>query len=168
MSKYQTCAFAFPLLRPGLLEDGRTIYPVDRRCAYAQIWDGQKGILNTARCEDCAQYTDPTRHIVIRTGRFYADIYFDRLMDEPLPAIRKIFNLLLADPWSNEDAIRQMTLYLDAAVMESEAAWKQASTEYQNGWRYVPNKKSRLKDDRQKLRENDRLTAAVKRAKARY
>lgn len=65
-------------------------------------------------------------------------------------------------------AIRQMTLYLDAAVIESKEAWKRASTEYHNGWRYVPNKKSRLKDERQKLQENNRLTAAVKRAKARH
>ena len=86
----------------------------------------------------------------------------------PLSNIRKVFKLLLADPWSNEEAIRQMTLYLDAAVIESKEAWKQASTEYHNGWRYVPNKKSRLKDERQKLRENNRLTAAVKRTKARH
>lgn len=61
-----------------------------------------------------------------------------------------------------------MTLYLDAAVIESKEAWKQASIEYQNGWRNVFNKKSRLKEDRQKLRENNRLTAAVKRTKARH
>ena len=78
----------------------------------------------------------------------------------PLSNIRKVFKLLLADPWSNEGAIRQMTLYLDAAVIESKEAWKQASIEYQNGWRNVFNKKSRLKEDRQKLRENNRLTAA--------
>lgn len=61
-----------------------------------------------------------------------------------------------------------MALYLDAAVIESKEAWKQASIEYQNGWRNVFNKKSRLKEDRQKLRENNRLTAAVKRSKARH
>lgn len=119
-------------------------------------------------CESCTQYTDPAKLITINTGDYHADIYFDRLEDMPLSNIRKVFKLLLADPWSNEGAIRQMTLYLDAAVIESKEAWKQASIEYQNGWRYVPNKKSRLKDDRQKLRENNRLTAAVKRTKARH
>ena len=53
-------------------------------------------------------------------------------------------------------------------MIESKEAWKQASIEYQNGWRNVFNKKSRLKEDRQKLRENNRLTAAVKRTKARH
>lgn len=62
----------------------------------------------------------------------------------------------------------QPPIPLDAAVIESKEAWKQASIEYQNGWRYVPNKKSLLKDDRQKLRENNRLTAAVKRTKAQH
>lgn len=44
-----------------------------------------------------------------------------------------------------EGAIRQMALYLDAAVIESKEAWKQASIEYQNGWRNVFNKKSQPK-----------------------
>ena len=68
--------------------------------------------------------------ITINTGDYHADIYFDRLEDMPLSNIRKVFKLLLADPWSNEGAIRQMTLYLDAAVIESKEAWKQASIEY--------------------------------------
>lgn len=86
-------------------------------------------------CESCTQYTDPAKLITINTGDYHADIYFDRLEDMPLSNIRKVFKLLLADPWSNEGAIRQMTLYLDAAVIESKEAWKQASIEYQNGWR---------------------------------
>lgn len=98
-------------------------------------------------CESCTQYTDPAKLITINTGDYHADIYFDRLEDMPTSNIRKVFKLLLADPWSNEGAIRQMTLYLDAAVIESKEAWKQASIEYQNGWRLVANKKSRLKED---------------------
>lgn len=65
-------------------------------------------------CESCTQYTDPAKLITINTGDYHADIYFDRLEDMPLSNIRKVFKLLLADPWSNEGAIRQMTLYLDA------------------------------------------------------
>ena len=79
-------------------------------------------------CESCTQYTDPAKLITINTGDYHADIYFDRLEDMPLSNIRKVFKLLLADPWSNEGAIRQMTLYLDAAVIESKEAWKQASS----------------------------------------
>lgn len=166
MSKYQTCAHSAPWQPPIPLDDEEKGYPVGRFCKHA--CRSMAVIRDPAVCESCTQYTDPTKLITINTGDYHADIYFDRLEDMPLSNIRKVFKLLLADPWSNEGAIRQMTLYLDAAVIESKEAWKQASTEYHNGWRYVPNKKSRLKDDRQKLRENNRLTAAVKRAKARH
>lgn len=144
MSKYQTCAHSAPWQPPIPLDDEEKGYPVGRFCKHA--CRSMAVIRDPAVCESCTQYTDPTKLITIR----------------------KVFKLLLTDPWSNEGAIRQMTLYLDAAVIESKEAWKQASIEYQNGWRNVFNKKSRLKEDRQKLRENNRLTAAVKRSKARH
>lgn len=50
-------------------------------------------------CESCTQYTDPAKLITINTGDYHADIYFDRLEDMPLSNIRKVFKLLLADPW---------------------------------------------------------------------
>lgn len=166
MSKYQTCAHSAPWQPPIPLDDEEKGYPVGRFCKHA--CRSMAVIRDPAVCENCTQYTDPAKLITIDTGDYHADIYFDRLEDMPLSNIRKVFKLLLADPWSNEGAIRQMTLYLDAAVIESKEAWKQASIEYQNGWRNVFNKKSRLKEDRQKLRENNRLTAAVKRSKARH
>ena len=61
------------------------------------------------RDRSCTQYTDPAKLITINTGDYHADIYFDRLEDMPLSNIRQVFKLLLADPWSNEGAIRQMT-----------------------------------------------------------
>lgn len=166
MSKYQTCAHSAPWQPPIPLDDEEKGYPVGRFCKHA--CRSMAVIRDPEVCESCTQYTDPAKLITINTGDYHADIYFDRLEDMPLSNIRKVFKLLLADPWSNEGAIRQMTLYLDAAVIESKEAWKQASIEYQNGWRNVFNKKSRLKEDRQKLRENNRLTAAVKRTKARH
>lgn len=108
---------------------------------------------------DTVSFQQDTCHITL---------YLPKLPDLPIKNIRKLFSMMLSEPWNNEQAIRQMTLYLDAAVIESKEAWKQASIEYQNGWRNVFNKKSRLKEDRQKLRENNRLTAAVKRSKARH
>ena len=141
MSKYQTCAHSAPWQPPIPLDDEEKGYPVGRFCKHA--CRSMAVIRDPAVCESCTQYTDPTKLITINTGGYHADIYFDRLEDMPLSNIRKVFKLLLADPWSNEGAIRQMTLYLDAAVIES-------------------------KEDRQKLRENNRLTAAVKRTKARH
>lgn len=166
MSKYQTCAHSAPWQPPILLDDEEKGYPVGRFCKHA--CGSMAVIRDPAVCENCAQYTDPSKLITINTGDYHADIYFDRLEDMPLTNIRKVFKLLLADPWMNEEAIRKMTGYLEAAVAESKEVRKQASIAYQNGWRLVTNKKSRLKDDREKLRENDRLTAAVKRAKTRH
>ena len=140
MSKYQTCAHSAPWLPPIPLDDEEKGYPVGRFCKHAC---GSMAVIRDPEvCESCTQYTDPAKLITINTGDYHADIYFDRLEDMPLSNIRKVFKLLLADPWSNEGAIRQMTLYLDAAVIESKEAWKQASIEYQNGWRNVFNKKS--------------------------
>lgn len=123
-------------------------------------------IRDPAVCESCTQYTDPTKLITINTGDYHADIYFDRLEDMPLSNIRKVSSY----SWRTRGAMRSHPSddpLLDAAVIESKG-WKQDGIEYQNGWRNVFNKKSRLKEDRQKLRENNRLTAAVKRSKARH
>ena len=125
MSKYQTCAHSAPWLPPIPLDDEEKGYPVGRFCKHA--CRSMAVIRDPAVCESCTQYTDPAKLITINTGDYHADIYFDRLEDMPLSNIRKVFKLLLADPWSNEGAIRQMTLYLDAAVIESKEAWKQAS-----------------------------------------
>lgn len=128
MSKYQTCAHSAPWQPPIPLDDAEKGYPVGRFCKHAC---GSTAVIRDPEvCESCTQYTDPAKLITINTGDYHADIYFDRLEDMPLSNIRKVFKLLLADPWSNEGAIRQMTLYLDAAVIESKEAWKQASIEY--------------------------------------
>ena len=120
MSKYQTCAHSAPWQPPILLDDEEKGYPVGRFCKHAC---GSVAVIrDPAVCENCTQYTDPAKLITINTGDYHADIYFDRLEDMPLSNIRKVFKLLLADPWSNEGAIRQMTLYLDAAVIESKEA----------------------------------------------
>ena len=121
MSKYQTCAHSAPWQPPIPLDDEEKGYPVGRFCKHA--CRSMAVIRDPAVCENCTQYTDPAKLITINTGDYHADIYFDRLEDMPLSNIRKVFKLLLADPWSNEGAIRQMTLYLDAAVIESKEAW---------------------------------------------
>lgn len=48
------------------------------------------------------------------------------------------------------------------------AARESASLNYANGWKLVPNKRSRKKEVRDTLRENRRLKAALKRAKGAY
>ena len=54
-----------------------------------------------------------------------------------------VIKLLLADPWENEGAIRQMTLYLDPAVRKAKRPGNKASMDYENGWRKVDHTKSR-------------------------
>lgn len=81
-------------------------------------------------------------HATIRfqydTARF--ELYLDKLTGLPAPNIRKLFKLMLSEPWNNQTAI-----------------------DFQNGWRLVPNKQS--KKGRAIMAQNNRLHKAVKSAK---
>ena len=68
----------------------------------------------------------------------------------------------------NEEAIQTAELYIQNAVEDSLQAWKEKSQEYAHGWRNLKDPfASRLtREERLKvIRENNRLTAAVKEAK---
>ena len=84
------------------------------------------------------------------TARF--ELYLDKLTGLPAPNIRKLFKLMLSEPWNNQ-----------AAIDESKEAWRQTSVDFQNGWRLVPNKQS--KKGRAIMAQNNRLHKAVKSAK---
>ncbi len=53
--------------------------------------------------------------------------------------------------------------FLSAQIEESKEAWRQASVDFQNGWRLVPNKRN--KEGRAIMAQNNRLHKAVKSAK---
>ena len=81
-------------------------------------------------------------HATIRfqydTARF--ELYLDKLTGLPAPNIRKLFKLMLSEPWNNQTAIDAVEAFLPHIVEESKEAWRQTSVDFQNGWRLVPNK----------------------------
>ena len=104
-------------------------------------------------------------HATIRfqydTARF--ELYLDKLTGLPAPNIRKLFKLMLSEPWNNQTAIDAVEAFLPHIVEESKEAWRQTSVDFQNGWRLVPNKQS--KKGRAIMAQNNRLHKAVKSAK---
>lgn len=70
---------------------------------------------------------------------------------------------MLSEPWNNQTAIDAVEAFLPHIVEESKEAWRQTSVDFQNGWRFVPNKQS--KKGRAIMAQNNRLHKAVKSAK---
>ena len=95
-------------------------------------------------------------------------LHLEKLCELPVANVRKLFAMMLSEPWNNEDAIQQTGAFLNEIVPESKELWHLASIEFQNGWRLVRNKQSRAPDVVEKLNRNKQLTRAVKRAKAQY
>lgn len=113
--------------------------------------------------------TDPTIRFQYETARFM--LYLDKLNGLPISKLRKLFKLMLSEPWNNEEAITATELFLPDAVERSKEAWKQASLDYQHGWRLVekPTRKQ-TKEEKQAdaaIRANNAaLVRAVKKTKA--
>ena len=95
-------------------------------------------------------------------------LHLEKLCELPVANVRKLFAMMLSEPWNNEDAIQQTGAFLNEIVPESKELWHLASIEFQNGWRLVRNKRSHAPDVVEKLNRNKQLTRAVKRAKAQY
>lgn len=95
-------------------------------------------------------------------------LHLEKLCELPVANVRKLFAMMLSEPWNNEDTIQRTGAFLNEIVPESKALWHLASIEFQNGWRLVRNKRSRAPDVVEKLNRNKQLTRAVKRAKAQY
>ena len=106
--------------------------------------------------------------VYFRQGTCRIALHLDELPALPNRNITRLFDMMLSEPWVNEQAIAAVNPFLNMAAADSKAVWAQASTEYTNGWRLVRSKKSRRPQDLEILRENKRLTAAVKRTKAQY
>lgn len=106
--------------------------------------------------------------IKIRSGDFYAELYPGRLGELPRSSFRKLLRLMHGAPWENQAALDSLDVYLREQVRDTWAARESASLNYANGWKLVPNKRSRKKEVRDTLRENRRLKAALKRAKGAY
>lgn len=95
------------------------------------------------------------------TARF--ELYLEKLIGLPALNIRKLFKLMLSEPWNNQAAIDAVEAFLPHMVEQSKEAWKQASADFQNGWRLVGNKQS--KEGRALMAQNNKLHKAVKSTK---
>lgn len=104
----------------------------------------------------------------IQIGNFSATVLLDKLPELPRRNIRKIFQLL-HDP-SNDYAVQAQNLSaaIDLQIRRAKLAWEDSGRAFTRGWRYVENKRSRTKETRAILAENQRLKKAVKRARAEY
>lgn len=96
------------------------------------------------------------------------DIHLPMLHELPVSNFRKMAKWMLKEDWRNEEAIRILDAYIPEHVADLKAAWAQASSDYQHGWKKVANKRSRKPEIRDTLRENDRLTRALKISKTHY
>lgn len=96
------------------------------------------------------------------------NLFLDKLCDLPLANVRKLYAMMLSEPDRNAAAIIALGEYFETAIADSKAAWALASKEYQNGWRLVPDKRSRTPAAVETLTRNKQLTRAVRRAKAQH
>lgn len=108
--------------------------------------------------------TDTTIRFQYETARF--ELYLDKLTGLPAPNIRKLFKYLLSEPWNNQSAIGTVEIFLPLQIEQTKEAWRQASVDFQNGWRLVGDKRS--KKGRALMAQNNKLHKAVKSAKGTY
>lgn len=105
--------------------------------------------------------TNTNIHFQCETARF--EIYLDKITGLPAPNIRKLFKLMLSEPWNNRAAIDTVEAFLPEQVEKTKEDWRQASVDFNNGWRLVHDKKS--KQGRAIMAQNNKLHKAVKSTK---
>lgn len=105
--------------------------------------------------------TNTTIRFQYETARF--EIYLDKITGMPAPNIRKLFKLMLSEPWNNQAAIDTVEAFLPEQVEKTKEDWRQASVDFNNGWRLVHDKKS--KQGRAIMAQNNKLHKAVKSTK---
>lgn len=106
--------------------------------------------------------------ITFRQDTCTVNLLLEKLCELPLANVRKLYAMMLSEPDRNAEAAATLGEYLETAIADSKAAWEQASKDYQNGWRLVPNKRSRTPAAVETLTRNKQLTRAVRRTKAQY
>jgi SH3-like domain-containing protein len=100
-------------------------------------------------------------------------LYLPKLTEMPLKNYRKALNIMLSESWRNQEAINDLTAWFDQAVVDSKAAWHQASVDYQREWRIIdkPTRrrtKAEVRAAAKVKQHNEELTRACKRTKAQY
>ena len=89
---------------------------------------------------------------------FRGELYEDNFSKLTLAQLRGLFKLMFAQPEDNCKAIERLDKLLPEQGIEAYGAWYDASLEYQH--KYSSNSAAK--------RTNQKLTAAVKRAKAKF
>lgn len=96
---------------------------------------------------DTVSFQQDTRRITL---------YLSKLSGLPFKNIRKLFSMMLSEPWNNEAAISTTDQFLKDIVVDSKAEWADASRRYQNEWRLIE------KPARRRTRAEISATAAIK------
>lgn len=104
---------------------------------------------------------------------FHATLLLSGLLELPVKNIRKIFSIMLSEPWQNEQAIHDMELYLEDIVPDSKWAWDDASVRFQREWWKIEKPtgrrtKAQIHAAAELKAHNDELTRTVKTCKAKY
>lgn len=92
-------------------------------------------------------------------------LYLPKLPNLPAKNIRKLFSMMLSEPWNNKQAIADASAYFSTAVDDSKKAWAKASKEYQDGWRRT---RKEIKAAAAIRANNEALIRAVKKSKAQH
>lgn len=94
-------------------------------------------------------------------------VYPDALVNLALPNKKKLFRLMLSEPWNNADAIAVTASALDQIIADSKEEWREASAEFQKGYVAIEFRYDLSPYQLKKAKaENKKLAEAVKRAKA--
>lgn len=104
----------------------------------------------------------------IQKDRFHATIALDKLVDFPIPNLRRLFRFIISEAWENTAAIEGLDGYLSNVIPDSKEAWEAADRAYQEGYRAPINPRKRDTAALETLRKNKRHTEERKAAKARY
>jgi len=114
-----------------------------------------------------------TDTVSFQFGDCHMALFLPRLCELSIKNLRKVFTMMLSEPWNNQEAMDCLQWFLPDAVTESKAAWDQASIDYQHGWKLIekPLRRRTLKErqaDAAIRANNEALLRAAKKSKALY
>ena len=105
-------------------------------------------------------------HFTYRTAEYWL-VYPDALVNLALPNKKKLFRMMLSEPWNNAAAIAATVVALDQLVTDSKEEWRAASVAFQKGYVDTMFQYELTKAQVKKANANNKkLLDGVKRAKA--
>ena len=105
-------------------------------------------------------------HFTYRTAEYWL-VYPDALVNLALPNKKKLFRMMLSEPWNNAAAIAATVVALDQLVTDSKEDWLAASVAFQKGYVDTKFRYELTKAQVKKANANNKkLLDGVKRTKA--